>query len=368
MLDTKLLKGEEIAIYKLRSLYGKYGYLPYKMSKFEEYDLYVRNKDFLISDSVITFNDTHGKLLALKPDVTLSIIKNGTDETGVKQKVYYNENVYRISGSTHEFKEIMQVGIECIGDLDSADAFEVVHLAVKSLDTISPDFVLDISHLGILSAIFDTISQNEGFRNEIMALIKQKNAHEIARACEKYEVSNDACKLLQELVELYGEPQSVLSALKAKNISEAYMNAVCELEQICTLLAKTSYKDKIRLDFSIVNDMNYYNGIVFNGFLNGICECILFGGRYDKLLNRMGRKSGAIGFALYLDLLEAIEKDTREYDVDVLLIYSPSTDPQAVTSTVNELVSQGKSVSAQKAIPQKLRYKELYDISGGEQK
>ena len=204
MLDTKLLKGEEIAIYKLRSLYGKYGYLPYKMSKFEEYDLYVRNKDFLISDSVITFNDTHGKLLALKPDVTLSIIKNGTDEVGVKQKVYYNENVYRISGSTHEFKEIMQAGIECIGDLDGADAFEVVHLALKSLDTISPDFVLDISHLGILSAIFDTISQNEGFRNEIMALIKQKNAHEIARACEKYEVSNDACKLLQELVELYG--------------------------------------------------------------------------------------------------------------------------------------------------------------------
>ena len=362
MLDLALLKGEEIAIYKLRSLYGKYGYLPYKMSKFEEYDLYVKNKDFLISDSVITFNDTHGKLLALKPDVTLSIIKNGTDEKGVKQKVYYNENVYRISGSTREFKEIMQTGLECIGDLDNSDVFETLHLALMSLDTISSNFVLDISHLGILSAILDSCSQNQGFRAEIMALIKQKNAHEISSVCEKYEISNENSKLLKDLVFLYGEPMSVIATLKKKQISKDYENAVSELEQICTLLAKTSFNDKIRLDFSIVNDMNYYNGIVFNGFLDGICECILFGGRYDKLLKRMGRKSGAIGFALYLDLLQDMQKDTKEYDVDVLLIYSNDTNPSVVSAKVQEIVAQGKSVSAQKAIPEKIRYKELMKI------
>ena len=109
------LKNEEKAIFALRDLYSKYGYTQYKMSKFEEYDLYVRNKDFLISDSIITFTDTNGKLLALKPDVTLSIIKNTDDSAGVK-KVYYNENVYRVSKGTHLYKEIMQVGIECIGD------------------------------------------------------------------------------------------------------------------------------------------------------------------------------------------------------------------------------------------------------------
>ena len=115
MIDENILKSEEKAIYSLRSLYKKYGYMPFKMSKFEEYELYVRNKDFLISDRIITFNDTNGKLLALKPDVTLSIIKNGDDKPGIKQKVYYNENVYRVSGSTHQFKEIMQTGLECIG-------------------------------------------------------------------------------------------------------------------------------------------------------------------------------------------------------------------------------------------------------------
>ena len=91
------LKQDESAVYRLRELYETYGYTRYKMSKFEEYDLYVRNKSFLVSDHVITFTDTNGKLMALKPDVTLSIIKNMQDRTGQVQKLFYNENVYRIS-------------------------------------------------------------------------------------------------------------------------------------------------------------------------------------------------------------------------------------------------------------------------------
>ena len=36
----------ERVIFSLRELYRNAGYLQYKMSKFEEYDFYVRNKDF----------------------------------------------------------------------------------------------------------------------------------------------------------------------------------------------------------------------------------------------------------------------------------------------------------------------------------
>ena len=101
---------QERVIYSLRTLYNASGYAQYKMSKFEEYDLYARNKDFLISDGIITFMDTNGKLMALKPDVTLSIIKNSKDDPESVSKVYYNENVYRISKGTRSFKELMQVG------------------------------------------------------------------------------------------------------------------------------------------------------------------------------------------------------------------------------------------------------------------
>jgi ATP phosphoribosyltransferase regulatory subunit len=122
-----ILKYDERAIFALRALYKQYGYMSFKMSKFEEYDLYVQNKDFLVSDRVIAFNDTDGRFLALKPDVTLSIIKNTVDEAGCVQKVCYNENVYRVSGSTHQFKEIMQTGLECIGEVDLCNLAEVLY-------------------------------------------------------------------------------------------------------------------------------------------------------------------------------------------------------------------------------------------------
>ncbi|MBQ9067200.1 MAG: ATP phosphoribosyltransferase regulatory subunit, partial [Clostridia bacterium] len=129
MIEETMLKAEENAVYQLRSLYAEYGYQPYKMSKFEEYDLYARNKDFLVSDGIITFTDTNGKLMALKPAVTLSIHKNSKDVPHCTQRVYYNENVYRISGETHEYKEIMQTGLECMGIIDFFNTMEVLDLA-----------------------------------------------------------------------------------------------------------------------------------------------------------------------------------------------------------------------------------------------
>lgn len=76
-----------------------------KMSKFESYDLYMQNKEFLVSDGVITFTDTDGTLMALKPDVTLSIVKNYRAHQPL-QKVCYNENVYRIGGASKSYREI----------------------------------------------------------------------------------------------------------------------------------------------------------------------------------------------------------------------------------------------------------------------
>ena len=92
--DQSVLTRTERRIFALRTLYSSYGYKPYRMRKFEEYDLYSRNKDFLLSDRVITFTDTTGRLMALTPDVTLSIVSNLDDRPYELQRLYYDENVY----------------------------------------------------------------------------------------------------------------------------------------------------------------------------------------------------------------------------------------------------------------------------------
>lgn len=350
-----VLKNEEKAIFSLRGLYERYGYSQYKMSKFEEYDLYVKNKDFLISDSVITFTDRSGKLMALKPDVTLSILKNGKDESGRVQKVYYNENVYRPSGES--FKEIMQVGLECIGDIDSYCIYETLMLAAKSLATISENYVLDISHLGVISSVFDAAKLDESFRADALKFIGEKNLHELSSLCSAAGISESDAAMLKGLVTLYGSPKEVLPRLRALT-AKADQTALDEFEAVLGALENSEIYGALRIDFSVVHDIRYYNGIVFKGFIEGIPTGVLSGGQYDSLLRKMGRKSGAIGFAVYLDLLERLNAADKKYDADILLLYGEDADIASLAATVAKLSAQG-TVMAQKEIPEKVKYKKL---------
>ena len=195
-MNSSVLTPQEKLIFSLREIFEEAGYRKYKMSKFESYDLYSRYKDFLVSPDIISFTDTNGSLKALKPDVTLSIIKGMRADAQKTEKLYYNESVYRPSGAG--FKEMMQCGLECIGAVDEACEKEVLLLAEKALKIISKDSVLKITE----------------------------------------------------------------------------------------------------------EDSKYYSGISFKGYINGVPDAVLSGGRYDGIAKRMGKDCGAIGFAVYLDVLE----------------------------------------------------------------
>ncbi len=370
MQGEAILKNEEKAVFALRSIYRQFGYLPYKMGKFEEYDFYVKNKDFLISDSVITFNDTNGKLMALKPDVTLSIIKNYKDEPGIVNRVYYNENVYRVSESTHAYKEIMQTGLECFGEIGIQNKLEVLHLAVESLAAISGEFVLEISHMGILSGLLMMAGGSADFNDAVTTCIGEKNAHEIPRICKEFGVSDEVCNKLVKFVGIYGDRNKVIGDLEtlfagcdcgdAKSVIES---AIRELKTITLAVENSPFKDKIIFDFSIVSSMKYYNGIVFRGFISGIPESVLSGGQYDKLMKKMGRNGGAIGFAVYLDLLETLTRKQNTYDVDVVLLYDDNDNMGRLIGAVMGLNAEGKTVSLQKNKPENISYKELMKLT-----
>ena len=176
-IRDEVLDAQERIGYRLRTLYHEHGYRRYRMSKFEEYDLYSRNKDFLFSDSVITFTDTTGRLMALKPDVTLSIVKNTKDLPGSNQKLYYHENVYRVSSEAGGFREQTQVGLECMGDVEAGQVGEVLKLAEESLALLSGRHILEISHLDILNAFVEAIATDDEMKENILKCAGEKNLH-----------------------------------------------------------------------------------------------------------------------------------------------------------------------------------------------
>ena len=316
-INDNVLSFTERLTFSLRELYIRYGYLPYRMSKFEDYDLYSRNKDFLISDQVLTFTDIGGKLKALKPDVTLSIIKNHAD--GETKKLYYNENVYRVSKGTNSYKELMQAGVECIGAVDGALVGESLMLAAESLRLVSERFVLDISSLDILDAALLKITDSRSLQEELVKCVSEKNTHGIISLCEENGVDTLNADGLIALLSLCGAPEKVLPKLKELCGDLGCEQAYAELSEALAVFDDSDLLQKIQIDFSVVSDRGYYNGVIFKGFVSGVPDSVLSGGRYDKLLLRMKRKSKAVGFAVYLDMLERVDASEQAPQADKML-------------------------------------------------
>ncbi len=305
-LDDALLTREEKNVWTLKKLYTDHGYRSYRMSKFEEYDLYAGNKDFLVSDHVLTFTDPNGKLMALKPDVTLSIIKNSREEPGQIQRVFYSENVYRAVGGA--FREMLQTGLECFGAIGEAEMLEVLSLAGQSLRALSSAGVLTLSHLSILEKAIDALGLPARLRKAVLRAVEEKNLHEISALCRDNGGDEGACRRLRELVSCRGPVRDVLETLPG--LLER-LDCRAEGEAFLRLLSRLT-EGEIHVDFSVVDDLNYYNGVVFKGFVPGIPDPVLSGGRYDRLMRRLHRASGAVGFAVYMNVLDRMEETNGE--------------------------------------------------------
>jgi len=295
-----ILRYDEQAIMRLRALYKQHGYSEFRLSRFEEYELYADNKSFLASGDIVTFTGAGGKLMALRPDVTLSIVKNAKDDGGLK-KLYYNENVYRPDG--FEFKERMQVGLECIGVIDMDLMGEVLMLAHQSLEVIGTPTRLEISHMGFIGGLLNNEELTEDRKSQILKLVSEKNLSELSKLCSEYNLSPGFGENLLTLTTIYGPYEKVAKQLESMCINDAMETALREVEELNNVLKLSGIPD-INLDFSIVNDLSYYSGIIFQGYIDGIPTKILSGGRYDKLMRKFGKSSDAIGFAVSLDLLE----------------------------------------------------------------
>ena len=329
--------------HRLEELSRKFGYAPYKMSRFEEYELYVRNKDFLQSDRVITFSGPDGRLLAMKPDVTLSIVKNAPETPGTVRKVHYRENVYRQDRDAGNFREILQAGIECVGDVGAYEVAEVVQLAAKSLAALGEGTILSLSHVGLIRCCLEKSGLPEASRKQALDCLGQKREQELRSLCA--DQGADAAPLL--------------ALLRARNIGELEPLADCgalrELREITALLDE----QQVRLDFSLGNDMKYYSGLVFKGYVRGVPASVLSGGQYDRLLSHMGKKARAIGFAVYLDRLP--EEDDG-WDVDTLLLTGDAS-PAEILAAAERLPG---TVLAMKTEPAEQVWKRKAIVENGE--
>ena len=316
-LDLDILRPQERISLQLRLLYERAGFRQYRMGRFEEYGLYQENRRFLASDQVITFTDLDGRLLALKPDVTLSIAKNASVGPGECGLFYYLENVYRPSQESHTFQEIGQMGLECIGVVDDTVTAQAVDLAFQSLALTGRDFVLEASHMGFVAGLLDAVGAPESVRPRLLRCIRDRNGHELQAVAASAGLSRQGTDALCRLTALAGDWESVLEGAEPLALNAAMGAALTELRTLCESLAAKGRR--LRLDLSLVNDMEYYNGLVLQGYLAGLPRAVLKGGRYDPLAAQFRPGARAVGFALYLDELDRLGDAVPESGEPVML-------------------------------------------------
>lgn len=333
------LINENSIVSNLINIYEKFGFKKIKLSKFEDYNLYNNNKDFLQTEHILTFMNLNGNLKSLRPDVTLSIVKKILkDNEKETQKIYYIEDIYKIV--SNEYEEIPQVGVEIIGKLNNYSNLEIISMAIESLKSINKNYILEISNIDFISAIFDEINLEENLKIEILNNIYLKNKHDLEKLLNK-NVDNKYKKYILSFIELSGNYKDILKKLKSLIINKKMQKSYEELKSLSFVFELYNNFDKILLDFSIESQLGYYNGIIFKGYIKESNDIILSGGRYDKLLNKFNSNKNAIGFAIYMDKL--YEKNKTSDFIDILILYK-SGDENILLNEVRKFMNKNKKV------------------------
>ena len=192
-----------------------------------------------------------------------------------------------------------------------------------------------------------------------MACLRQKNTHDLKTLCGDDQA---AWETLGAISACRGGAEA-LEAMSPYLTGEAEQAAVAELKALLGMLKERGYEDCVRLDFSVSNDLGYYSGVVFRGYLEGIPESILSGGQYDKLPRKMGRKSRAIGFAVYADLLQERNQEDNSFDVDTLILHDGTVSLSEVNRAA-KAASKNGSVLVATTPPKGRSWKNVVTLGG----
>ena len=309
---VKMLHHDEMRNYdriqgKIISVIMNHGCKIIETPSFEDYDVYQHFFPQLRQQMVKTI-DTDGRVLVLRPDVTLPIVETAAREfprSNQLLKFGYVSSVFReYYGRSTYGKDFLQGGIEILGDSSPECDGEVIVTAAEILKAVGVENIrIDIGTAAYTQALFDGLPLSE----EQKATLKGYMAERNLVACKSYiaslPISSDARKALEALPVLFGPYAQTLSKARDYSINSGMLNALSRLERVYDYILYAGYADKVQLDFGFASRLGYYTDTVFKVYVDGALYDIIDGGRYDQLSSRFGVDRPACGFGMNINLL-----------------------------------------------------------------
>lgn len=290
---------------KLAELFKGFGYSEVVTPGIEFYDLFSGSSRNFQQESMYKLTDSKGRLIAMRPDSTIPIARLASTrlkDAKLPLRLYYNQSIYEnnalLKGRSDEF---VQAGIELIGGVNITRAdYEALCMAVEALAEFDKEnFRLEIGHIGYFKELVQRLDVDDRVREEIRLLISAKNYPALNDLLDEVG-ENQITNALKQLPRLFGGIEVFDKAAELftdDKIAEILEN----LKEVYNRLSKLGYDGKISVDLGIVSHTDYYTGIVFKGYLSGVGQSVLKGGRYDGLLAEFGNPCPAVGFGVNCD-------------------------------------------------------------------
>ena len=351
---------------KLNTVLHLYGYQDIQTPTFEFYDVFREEIGSTSTQELYKFFDRDGNILALRPDITPSVARAAAtlfEGDDFPIRLCYAGNTF-INHSSYQgrLKENTQLGAELIG-LDSIDAdAEMIAMVVNGLRAVGlSEFQVSIGHVDFISSLLKAADLNEAESLEIRSLITNRNYFGVDELLDSRAVKGSVKKAFRTLPELVGGPEVLEQALSAAPDLNAQMG-VKRLQQIYRLLKMYGAEDHISFDLSMSGNYGYYSGIIFRAYTYGTGDAVVRGGRYDHLLEKFGKNTPSIGFAVIIDeLMSALsrQKIRTEAAHRNLIVYTEATEEQAI-AMARSFRDKGRNIELLKrtAEEERSRYEE----------
>lgn len=335
---------------KVRECFSSAGYLPVETPLLE--DRRVLERAGRIQDSPFQLFDSDDRLLMLRPDLTLPIarmVSTRMADDEMPLRLRYEAPVFREQASLRgRPRQFTQLGIELIGGDDVASECEVVSLLAWTLEALGvASWHIVCGSVSPLTALLDHCVADGSLRETILSLVHSSDLVGLDEAVGTSDMDVATSAALRRIVRLHGGAEAldeVDDLLSKAGVDEA-RRGVGELRMLSEGLDRVGLSGRLTFDFSIVNSFDYYTGVVFKAYADGMSSSLASGGRYDAVLANLGMPGvAACGFALSLERLqEALgESDVRGEGRGPLRIAVPKGSLNA--DTISALKAAGLPV------------------------
>lgn len=308
---VKSYKMKNQLIQQLKKGFTTYGYEQVHTPTFEDYDMYASIQNTLNTDEMIKVIDRTGKILVLRPDGTIPITRLTASErrNGEEDRLFYIFNVYR-QLEEEANKESTQAGVELFGNKEPEADAEVISLAVHTLKELGfQNFKLEIGHAGFFKELIEKANLSTQNLEALQELIQSKNMVEMKPFLAQLDMPQELEDAFYAIPLLYGKPEAVLDETQSIIQNKRMQAILSHLTTVMDVLQDDGSLEYITLNLGLINNMDYYTDIIFQGFVDKIGKPVLMGGRYDQLSEEFGKQMPAIGFAYEVDaLLQAMKQ------------------------------------------------------------